>query len=628
MKLRYKLWFLIIFMMVATIIVINIIVNNVLINSYESLENKKVSTNLERYTNALNNEIIQLDAAVGDWSAWDDTYQFLGGENNEFPASNINNDTMTNLRTDVMIYAKTSGIILYEIGFDYSEQKMMKVSPSLNGYIYKNSSLINFVDLNSSINGILQLPEGPILIASRPVISSDRTGPIRGAVIWGRYLDSYELNFLSKTVNMSVSIVNFNNETSPLDFREAALSLINGNDTFIKPLNSEYVAGYSTIKDLFGNPVILIKITMERDIYQQGIFTIQYFQASIIILTIVVSLTLIIFLEKTLLSRLNILSKQVVDIGKKSNFSARLKISGKDELNNFANVANETFQMIENINNTLEQKVLERTNKIDLLLKQKDEFINQLGHDLKNPLNPLINLLPILEKNVLDQKNKEIISVLVRNANYMKNLVIKTIELGKLNSPNLKFYFEDINLLKELNTVIDNNKIMLNENHIEIKNNLSDTIIVNVDKLRFDELLNNLLNNAMKYTNGAGTITIDAKQDTNSVTVSMKDTGVGMSNDQLNKIFVEFYKADTSRHDFDSSGLGLSICKRIVERHNGKIWAESEGLGKGSTFYFTVPRNELKNQSTPMEDIYNEIDKINMMEIKNKNLKIKRSDLK
>jgi signal transduction histidine kinase len=132
----------------------------------------------------------------------------------------------------------------------------------------------------------------------------------------------------------------------------------------------------------------------------------------------------------------------------------------------------------------------------------------------------------------------------------------------------------------------------------------------------------------MKYTNGAGTITIDAKQDNESVIVSMKDTGIGMSNDQINKIFSEFYKADTSRHDFDSSGLGLSICKRIVERHNGKIWAESEGLGKGSTFYFTVPRNELKNQSTPMEDIYNEIDKINMMEIKNKNFKIKRSDIK
>jgi signal transduction histidine kinase len=261
-------------------------------------------------------------------------------------------------------------------------------------------------------------------------------------------------------------------------------------------------------------------------------------------------------------------------------------------------------------------------------LKQKNDFINQLGHDLKNPLNPLVNLLPILEKNERNQKNKEIIGVLIRNATYMKNLVTKTIELGRLNSSKTTFTFEDINLVTELNTIIDNNKTMLHEKHIKIKKNIPDDIMVNVDKLQFDELLNNLLTNAVKYTNGSGTITMDAKQDHTFVTVSVKDTGIGMSEEQLQNIFNEFYKADESRHDFDSSGLGLPICKRIVERHNGEIWAESEGLGKGSTFYFMVPKSKLKNQSTPMEYIYKEIDKIDMMKIKNQNWKIKRSDIK
>jgi signal transduction histidine kinase len=110
---------------------------------------------------------------------------------------------------------------------------------------------------------------------------------------------------------------------------------------------------------------------------------------------------------------------------------------------------------------------------------------------------------------------------------------------------------------------------------------------------------------------------INAKQDDTSVVVSIKDTGIGMSDQQLKKIFNEFYKADSSRHDFDSSGLGLSICKRIVEKHNGKIWAESEGLGKGSTFYFTVPKSKLKNENVSLEEIYNEIHKIERMDKKN-----------
>jgi signal transduction histidine kinase len=84
------------------------------------------------------------------------------------------------------------------------------------------------------------------------------------------------------------------------------------------------------------------------------------------------------------------------------------------------------------------------------------------------------------------------------------------------------------------------------------------------------------------------------------VQVSVKDTGIGMTEKEIKKIFDEYYKADSSRHDFDSSGLGMPICKRIVEKHGGKIWAESDGKGKGSIFYFTLPAT---NKITNKQDI-------------------------
>jgi len=86
-----------------------------------------------------------------------------------------------------------------------------------------------------------------------------------------------------------------------------------------------------------------------------------------------------------------------------------------------------------------------------------------------------------------------------------------------------------------------------------------------------------------------GCLSFDAEENDDIVKVSMRDTGIGISEDQMDHIFDEFYKADPSRHDLNSSGLGLTICKRIVEKHGGEIWAESEGIGKGATFYFTVP---------------------------------------
>jgi|GEM_PF-2268709 len=610
MKIRYKIWLFIILIISVTIIVINVIGNNILVTSYESLENKKMNTDIQRFHNALSNEINQLGTATRDWANWDETYLFLVEENDEFIDKNMDNETLTYLRTDVMIYVNSFGNIIYKKGFNYSKQTIMNVSSTLNSYIYKNSSLINFVDINDKFTGIIQLPEGPMLIASLPVLTSNREGPSHGAIIWGRYLNSNELLLLSDITNLTISINTFNDQTSPSDFQDAALALMKNNDIFIKPLDGDYIAGYSTITDIFGQPALIVKVVMDRDIYNQGITTIQYFQILIVILGIILCIAMISFFNLILLSRLNNLRKQVLSISKKNDFSTKIKISGNDELNELANVANNTIKIITDMNTNLEQKVLDRTEKINHLLKQKDEFINQLGHDLKNPLNPLVNLLPILEKSESDTKTKEMFNILIKNANYMKNLVTKTIDLGKLNSSKIKFYFEDVNLYTEFNNVISNNEILFKEKNIVIKNNIPDNIIVQADKLRINELINNLLNNAAKYTKCLGNITLDAKQDNNYITVSVKDSGIGMTNDQLEHVFDEFYKADPARHDFDSSGLGLSICKRIVEIHDGKIWVESKGLGEGSIFYFTIPKNKIINVNISMENIYNKIDKI------------------
>jgi len=246
-------------------------------------------------------------------------------------------------------------------------------------------------------------------------------------------------------------------------------------------------------------------------------------------------------------------------------------------------------EKLSSLNKDLEQKVRERTTEVEKLLLQKDEFIGQLGHDLKNPLNPLVNLLPLLEEREHDPETKKIFEVVNRNVEYMRNLVVKTIELARLNSPNTELTINETNLLDEVNSVVEKNKIALEGNNMEINNNIDGNIIIKADKLRIEELFDNLLINAIKYSKDVGTITIDAKEDTDFVTVSVKDTGIGMTEEQLSHIFDEFYKADDARHDFDSSGLGLPICKRIVERHGGGIWAESSGEEKGTTFYFTIP---------------------------------------
>jgi signal transduction histidine kinase len=241
------------------------------------------------------------------------------------------------------------------------------------------------------------------------------------------------------------------------------------------------------------------------------------------------------------------------------------------------------------LNKNLEIRIKERTKEVEALLKQKDEFINQLSHDLKSPLMPLTMLIPILEKKELDPEKKEIFQVLNRNVEYMRNIAIKTLELAKLNSPKTKFSLEKLNLGKEISRILKNKNSIFKEKKLDINNKVPKNIIINADKLRLEELLVNLLENSVKYSKEKGKINLDAEINDEFVKVSIKDTGIGLSKEQINYVFEEFFKADESRHDFQSTGLGMTISKKIVEKHNGKIWIESPGIDKGATVFFTLP---------------------------------------
>ncbi len=256
----------------------------------------------------------------------------------------------------------------------------------------------------------------------------------------------------------------------------------------------------------------------------------------------------------------------------------------------------ETHDKLDMLNRELEEKVKLRTAQVERLLQQKDEFIYQLGHDLKSPLTPLVSILPIIEKTEDDPKSKQLLGVLCRNVYYMKNLVVKTLELARLNAPSTIFDIKDINLGQELENSIKDQQLISDGKDFTVENKISENLFVKADKLRLGEVFNNLINNAVKYSPYGCTITVDAQDNGDFVTVSIMDSGNGMTAEQIDHIFDEFYKADKSRHDSGSSGLGLPICKRIVEKHGGRIWAVSPGPKKGSTFYFTIPKSSHINE--------------------------------
>jgi PAS domain S-box-containing protein len=253
------------------------------------------------------------------------------------------------------------------------------------------------------------------------------------------------------------------------------------------------------------------------------------------------------------------------------------------------NELNTAHALLKNANQQLENMVKERTAQIQNLLIQKDRFIGQLGHDLKTPLSILINILPMIYEAIDNQEAKEDCEIALRNVNYIKHLVVETLQIAELSSPNIVLDRKPVNLKTLISDVIKDNEPISKEKNIRVINLIFDDILLSLDELKIKEVLYNLLNNALNFTSDGGTITFDTRDSgDNTITVEVRDDGIGMTPEQINKVFTDFYKADISRHNLGGSGLGLGICKRIIEKHSGRMWAESEGKGKGSKFYFKL----------------------------------------
>jgi len=270
----------------------------------------------------------------------------------------------------------------------------------------------------------------------------------------------------------------------------------------------------------------------------------------------------------------------------------------KDTQKQNRDIIRKTLDLTE-LKGQLEDKNIElqdANRQISNALQVKTQFINQAAHDLGTPLTPILTLLPLIKRRIKDKKaiydNKKDIydlTIVENNAKNLSEIVKELIALIKTEAKGVEYKFQKLSFTRLIGESIKNYKVIFENNKIKVLNKSPDNLpMIEGDKHKLTELLENLISNAVKFMPKGGALEIAAKKIDNFINVRISDSGIGMTKNTLSSLFEEFFKADKSRH-YKGSGLGLSICKRIVEGHNGKIWAESAGLGKGSTIAFSIP---------------------------------------
>jgi two-component system, OmpR family, phosphate regulon sensor histidine kinase PhoR len=218
------------------------------------------------------------------------------------------------------------------------------------------------------------------------------------------------------------------------------------------------------------------------------------------------------------------------------------------------------------------------------------DFVSNLSHELRTPLASLKALTETLRGGALEDPKaaNHFLESIEIEVDAMTQMAGELLELTRIESGQLPLEFKPFPAWELLQSAADRMKAQADRAGIELRlGDPGDLPEVRADPPRLEQVLVNLIHNAVKFTNPGGKVTLSAKVEDGFVRFSVEDTGVGIPADELERIFERFYKADRARSS-GGTGLGLSIARHIVEAHGGKIWAESVE-GRGSTFNFTIP---------------------------------------
>ncbi|SEP06600.1 PAS domain S-box-containing protein [Mucilaginibacter gossypiicola] len=227
---------------------------------------------------------------------------------------------------------------------------------------------------------------------------------------------------------------------------------------------------------------------------------------------------------------------------------------------------------------------------IKQLNEKKDEFIGLASHELKTPVTSLKGYLQIIARNLSpDDKNKVLANRALEQVGKLTTLISDLLDVTKIQTGKLPFTyasFDAIKLLNDLREILQ----QTGPSHQLILNLPAGELIVHADSQRIEQVIINLVTNAVKYSPKADKVIIEAVVTDNKLRVSVQDFGIGIQPDQQERVFSRFYRVENLASHMSGLGIGLYICQEIVNRHQGRLWVESI-YGEGSTFYFEIPIN-------------------------------------
>ncbi len=355
MSLRVKALVLITFIFVLLITVLYFLFSTTLSNNLSRLEQQEVEEEVRQVKNIIQESLDELNRVGGDWAPWDDTYQFIGDGNENYIQLNLTDEVFENLRLNIMLFVHRTGQIVYGKAYDLEKHREIPL-PAAVEMLITDPTITHHTDPTVSRTGIILLPDGPLFFSAWPISDSLFRGPIRGTLIVGRYLAPAEVERLSGLFGYPIAAYRIDRpDQMPTDVQMARGILTFGPDVLARPLDEDSIAGYTLLRDIYGDPALIIRVHLPRIIYQQGKVANRFHFFSLVGIGLMFLGLSSFFMERMGISRIVTLHTEVDAIGTTGDLSRRVGVKGKDELADLASAINHMLDALQRAQQDLKE---------------------------------------------------------------------------------------------------------------------------------------------------------------------------------------------------------------------------------------------------------------------------------
>lgn len=590
--------------------------------AFDLLELRRAERDLARTVDSLQRDIDLLDNQVNDWAAWDESYQFVKDRNQVFIDENLVGESFANSHLNLICYVNSNGDIVWGEARESGTLEVFAM-PGFFQRLTAGDPLVTHRNVDDNHKGLVLTERGPMIVVSRPVITTRREGPVRGSLLMGRLLTEEELNGIASRTRVQLDCWLLGRDSIPAEFVLARAAAPERADWLI-PVDRDALHAYQVLPDLYGRPLLLFRVLVPREISRQGALAANVASWSSICGGLAIVLGLWILLKRQIVSPLLMLSKHAVRVGSQDDLRARLRLQRSDEIGTLARefdgmverlaesrervadaahlagmarIATETLHNVGNALNSANcclELVDERCRNSKLagldraagLLRENSDRLAEFFRD--DARGPQLAKYIVSVNSQLQRDRESDAADLERLSESLHH--IRDLVRAQQSSATAAGFLQQVDLATVCDGVLRLASHDLEAAGIRIARDFEDLPPARVDKNKLSQVLLNLVKNALQSlaatATGERTLTMRVRRcEDDGVRIEIEDTGIGFDQEVGQRLFQHGFTTRPGGH-----GFGLHFCANALTEMGGRIQANSPGAGQGATFSVLLPR--------------------------------------